>query len=448
MLLRYAVSNYKSIGHRIEFSMFPTQENHDERFLTSISTRMGEWKVLRRGGFFGPNAAGKSVFIQSMEFARDYVVNGRRSGKNTGVNQFRGNMEELKGLTTFQFMLYSDGEVYDYGFALDKSRVQEEWLMILDKTGFQEMFTRTTNIDAKTSINITSKFSRKNSKQRVLAETLKESMQENQKNQLFLYKLFDNGVKRVESIVSWFENIMVIYPQTKLHGLPIRVQTDEELKEFLSETLSKLDTGVFKISASTKQMSLRDVAKKEEIPEKIVEEIESKEGGIINISGKYYIFVGKENGTILVQLKFEHHLNNKIYEFDIEDESDGTQRLLDLLPILFQINSNFDRVYFIDELDRSLHTKLSKYLLNAFVSATEMKYNQMIYTAHDVNLINLDDFRKEEIWFIEKNNLGESKIKPLSDFDIKKGQNMLKDYINGRFGAVPVIRSDKNAFIE
>lgn len=215
MLLRYAVSNYKSIGHRIEFSMFPTQENHDERFLTSISTRMGEWK---------------------------------------------------------------------------------------------------------------------NSKQRILAETLKESMQENQKNQLFLYKLFDNGVKRVESIVSWFENVMVIYPQSKFRRLPIRVQTDEELKEFLSETLSKLDTGVFKISASTKQMSLSDFVKKEEVLEKIVEEIESKEGGIINISGKYYIFVGKENDTMLVQLKFEHHLNNKIYEFDIEDESDGTQRLLDLLP--------------------------------------------------------------------------------------------------------------------
>ena len=95
MLLRYIVSNFKSIGHPVEFSMFPTEESTDERFLKTITTKAGEWKVLRRGGFFGPNASGKSSFIESIDFARDYIVDGQKSGKGTGVNQFRGDFEAV-----------------------------------------------------------------------------------------------------------------------------------------------------------------------------------------------------------------------------------------------------------------------------------------------------------------------------------------------------------------
>ena len=118
MLLRYIVSNFKSIGHPVEFSMFPTEESTDERFLKTITTKAGEWKVLRRGGFFGPNASGKSSFIESIDFARDYIVDGQKSGKGTGVNQFRGDFEDLEGISSFQFMFYLEGEVYEYGFSL------------------------------------------------------------------------------------------------------------------------------------------------------------------------------------------------------------------------------------------------------------------------------------------------------------------------------------------
>ena len=99
-------------------------------------------------------------------------------------------------------------------------------------------------------------------------------------------------------------------------------------------------------------------------------------------------------------------------------------------------------IYFIDEIDRSLHTKLSQFLLNEFINHCEDTYNQIIFTAHDVNLINTNDFRQEEIWFIEKNNLGESRLRPLSDFNLQAGQDALKAYLSGRFGAIPTIRRD------
>ena len=94
----------------------------------------------------------------------------------------------------------------------------------------------------------------------------------------------------------------------------------------------------------------------------------------------------------------------------------------------------------MDEIDRSLHTKLSQFLLDEFVSRSEEGYSQIIFTAHDVNLINLRRFRQDEIWFIEKNERGESTLRPFSDFEVKEGQDELKAYLSGRFGAVPMIR--------
>ena len=162
---------------------------------------------------------------------------------------------------------------------------------------------------------------------------------------------------------------------------------------------------------------------------------------MFRIGGKYYIFgEKKEDRMMLVQIKFEHRLNSKSVEFDLEDESDGTQRLLDLLPMLFAMDKKATNIYIVDEIDRSLHTRLSKYLLNLFLNSSAETNNQIIYTAHDVNLIDLNSFSQDEIWFVEKKLTGETTIKPMSDFNINKDSDVLKAYLNGRFGAVPVIK--------
>lgn len=443
MLLKYVVSNFKSIGHHIEFSMFPTQKSKDDRFLKTIKTKAGDWKVLRRGGFFGPNASGKTTFIESLEFAKDFIVNVQKSGKTTGIDQFAGKIEELKGISTFQFVFYLNEEVYEYGFSLDRKQVYEEWLMVLTKKNFVPLFTRATYSNGKTEIDIESKFGRKDSKERKLAEALKEGIQENQKNQLFLYKLYDNGIKKAELIVNWFKGIQIIFPRTKIQGLPIRMKEDVDFRTFISENLKKLDTGVFNISVVSDEIDFREMSEKLDLPKEIVDDIEEIKNGIVNLNGKYFIFSENINKrTVLVQLKFDHRLNGQIVKFNIDEESDGTQRLLDLLPILFAMDKNNTMIYFVDEIDRSLHTKLSQHLLKKFINNCEETYNQIIFTAHDVNLIDLNNFRQEEIWFIQKNKIGESTLRPFSDFEIVQGQDELKAYLNGRFGAIPVIRGE------
>ena len=440
VLLKYIVSNFKSIGHPMEFTMFPTGKSTDDRFLKTIQTKAGVWKILRRGGFFGPNASGKSSFIESVEFARDYIVNGQKSGKGTGINQFRGELEDLHGVSLFQFMFWMDGEVYEYGFSLDRHQVHEEWLMQMTEKDFEPLFTRATDENGRTEIEIESGFGHKDSKDRILADVLRNSIQENQKNQLFLYKLHDNGIKKAESIVEWFRSLQIIFPETRVQALPIRMEADEDLRNYIGKMLDRMDTGVYDTSVASREIDFHELAERLTLPKEIVEEIEEVKNGIANLAGRYFIFSeNKKKRTTLIQLKFNHRLNHSAVQFDLDEESDGTQRLIDLLPMLFAVGRN-PSIYFVDEIDRSLHTKLSQFLLDEFVDSEKDGYNQIIFTAHDVNLINLRSFRQDEIWFIEKNHIGESTLRPFSDFEVKENQDTLKAYLSGRFGAVPMIK--------
>ena len=284
MLLQYIVSNFKSIGHPVEFSMFPIQATIDERFLKTVPTKNGNWKVLRRGGFFGPNASGKSSFIESIAFARAFIVDGQKSGKGIRIDQFRGDIEELNGISTFQFVFYADEEVYEYGFSLDRYQVHEEWLMVMTDKGFAPMFTRVTDAFGKTEIDIEAKLARKKSKERILADVLRESIQENQKNQLFLYKLHDNGIKKAERIIDWFKSLQIIFPETKVRALPIRMKANTKLRDYIGEMLKNMDTGVFDVSVASKEIDFHDFAEKLEVPQEIIEDMEEIRNGIVSVS--------------------------------------------------------------------------------------------------------------------------------------------------------------------
>lgn len=202
-----------------------------------------------------------------------------------------------------------------------------------------------------------------------------------------------------------------------------------------------MDTGVVDIVVVSKEMSFSDFIEKFDIPGEVIKKLEEIESGILSVGGKYFIFGEEgERRTVVVQIKFNHMLNGESVPFNIDDESDGTQRLVDLLPILFTLGKNNQNIFLIDEIDRSLHTKLSRHLLREFLKDCKDTCSQIVYTAHDVNLIDLKEFGQDEIWFMEKDDRGMSYLKPFSDFQINEGQDALKGYLNGRFGAIPVIR--------
>ena len=204
-------------------------------------------------------------------------------------------------------MFYLDGEVYEYGFSLDRRQVHEEWLLQLTEKDLAPVFTRVTDQNGKTEIDIEPRFANYQAKDRQLADVLKNSIQEAQKNQLFLYKLYDNGIKQAEQIVHWFKNLQVIFPHTKVQALPLHMKADEELRQYIATMLHKMDTGVYEITVASEEIDFREYAEKLNLPKEIIDDIEEIKNGIVNLWGKYFVFAeNKKQRTILLQLKFNH----------------------------------------------------------------------------------------------------------------------------------------------
>ncbi len=414
MLLKYSVRNFKSIGNNVEFSMMVDKENEDERLVRTISTNIGEIKVLNRSGLFGLNASGKSSFVQSIEFARNYIVNGQKSEKATGVNLFKGNIEELKNKAVFQFTFYIDSDIYEYGFSIDPKQIHEEWLMKYTENGIEPLFTRITDTEAVTKIEVESLWAEEGSEERNLAELLKLTIKEGQKNQLFLYKLYENGIEKAKEIIKWFEALIFVFPNNKVLKLSTLTNEDKFVK-FINNYLNKLNIDVFEILTEDKKISLQKLKDEFNIPREVINDINETENGLVDINGKYFIFKEEQSEKFFIKVKFKRKLNEQDVKFDIDEEFGGIQHLINFLTILFLINNNLNIICFIDEVDRSLNIKLLQFLLSELAKQSSNTLNQIIFTAHDVNLINLDNFRQDEIWFIEKGNIGESKLRHFSD---------------------------------
>ena len=165
------------------------------------------------------------------------MVNGRKSGACTGIRQFAGNFQDLNGNSNFNFLFYKNGNIFVYGFTLDHYQIQEEWLLKHIEDDFVPIFTRSTSIIGETTVNITQEIAPEKRKQRELSMVLKESMQEKQKNLLFLGKLSENGITIAEHVVEWFRNISVFFPDTRYFQLRLKEGEINDFRNYIEKKL-------------------------------------------------------------------------------------------------------------------------------------------------------------------------------------------------------------------
>jgi AAA15 family ATPase/GTPase len=136
-----------------------------------------------------------------------------------------------------------------------------------------------------------------------------------------------------------------------------------------------------------------------------------------------------------------HQRDGVVYRLPMDRESDGTRRLLGLAPLL-TAGADQPRVFVIDELDRSLHPTLCWKFLELFAGSMPGASRQLVVTTHEAHLLNQDLLRRDEYWFMEKDDTQQSRLVPLSDYsNVRKDLQLEKGYLNGRFGAVPMIGS-------
>lgn len=241
-------------------------------------------------------------------------------------------------------------------------------------------------------------------------------------------------------VFGWFkEKLTVIYPETKTGASYFLFDSDNNR---LVDILKYLDTGITDYSMRVmNEAAFREYFPDETLADKLLHhsDIDTRFStkGILNFGKTLFELDYGENGVKrIAKLMFQHGEDGGSYEYG--EESDGTQRLIELLDVI--LNDDGDKVFVIDELDRSLHPQMTIKFVETFLGFSLKKHTQLIITTHESNLMDLNILRRDEIWFAEKDQDNQTNLYTLEKFKIRYDKVVSKDYLAGRYGAVPVFR--------
>jgi hypothetical protein len=228
------------------------------------------------------------------------------------------------------------------------------------------------------------------------------------------------------SVIAWFRDVLTLIPPgPSQSSLWRKLNEDPSLLDFAGGFLRSSATGVDRLEI------VRTPVSREDLAGFLEEERARREPGSDG-------WIEVESGEArLVRFQSAHRIENgATVNMDLDDESDGTRRLLDLLPALHRMRSQ-GGVYFVDEIDRSMHPILVRRLLEFFLASCAENPGQLIFTTHESSLLDLDLLRRDEIWFAEKDHEQATRLYSLADFKVRNDPEIRKHYLQGRFGAIP-----------
>lgn len=441
MLVRFSVENFMSFNETVSFSMAASKVTRMKDHIITINDK----KILKGGYIFGPNASGKSNLIKAMKFAKKIILSGC-DGVDFNKKHFRINNDNFHKPGVFQFDIMIKGVAYSYGFAIsyNDKEIIAEWLV---KTSGAEVYLFSRELQEDGNILIQTDIKNIKNKEdetrfKIYLDDFKNKKNKAMRQTLILTDIANRSssesefFKRFIDIFEWFKDIIIIFPDTKFGGLG-NIISNTATKELFEEMLSSFDTGVESVDG--KEVEFEKLF--ENIPVEKLEEIKVNISNILDEDtatikiGKSMFSVQKQsNGEIKATKMVLNHGNNEDL-FDCTDESDGTQRLFDLIPLFF--NKEKDRIIIIDEIDRSLHSKLTEKFVQLFYKYSKNTNTQLIATTHDSILLDLDLVRQDEIWFIERQKDHSSRIYSLNKFKERFDKRIEKEYLIGRYGAIP-----------
>lgn len=440
MLLRFNVKNFLSFNEETEFSMFPgkvrTKENH--------LIRSEKTNSLRFAALYGANAAGKSNLVKAMNFSRKTILEGMEWIR--GEKYFKLDENNKDKNTSFEYEISVDNKCYAYGFniVLLEKRVTGEWLYEITNNHEKLIFER----DIENKI-FNSEIEFKDDVNKLRFQIYSEDFKFNHKG-LLLSELNRNKEEIYKStsefdifkdIYIWFKNTLDINyanePITNFHYL---LDEDSQFNKNIIKILDMFGTGIteFRLIDST----IQDI--KNEIPKEVIEDIKhflSKKGkkASVNLrsSNAFHSISMEADDEIKIKtIAFKH--GNSNCEFYLTDESDGTRRLIDLIEIL--VNKK-NKVFIIDEIDRSLHPNLTYKFIELFLNFNVNLKSQLIITTHEDRVLDLNLLRRDEIWFAEKDDNGATSLYSLENYQPRFDKKTCKAYLEGRYGAIPKFKA-------
>ena len=411
MILEFSVKNFLSFKEKVTFSMIANSNKE----LNDNYVEIGGNKVLKSAAVYGANASGKSNLFKILTL----VVLMLRSSNSVDINAklplipFKLDKGSVNKPSEFEIKFILDETRYVYGFIADKDKIYDEYLYYYPNG-------RETKIFDRTNINEYS-YTQKDEK------ILREIETKNAQNKFFLATATNWNFDKTKAAYNFLTNgIGTCNNLEILKNMAYKMyETNPDyLKDFAIDFLQKADFNI-----EDYQISQIDVPGEflTAIPEFITKTLPDKP--------KAY------------QVLFKH--KNSDNYLSIDEESLGTQMIFAFIPFLADSLKN-KKVLIMDELDKSLHSFLVQYIVEIFNDAEINKNgSQLIFNTHDTNLLDLNILRRDQIWFTEKNSeTGESDLYSLSDFSVRKQENVEKGYMLGRYGAVPFIKNDFNLWEE
>ena len=422
MLIQLSVRNWRSVRDEQTFSLVKASggELTESNSFDPQTPATGE--LLRSAAIYGANAAGKSNLINAMRTMAEIVVGSAnpQPGNEIPVQPFMLDSRTEEAPTEFEVTFIAKNVRYQYGFSATKERITAEWLIAYPNGRPQNWFTRIWN-PAEDEYIWDFKNSFVGQKQVWQESTLS--------NALFLTIATQLNSKQLQPVFNWFKFTLRFGSVSGWSTSYTASQCElTEQKDKILDFLRAADLDIKDVDIKSEKFSTKH------LPDSLPEEV--KRDILDNM---------KDN--IIYEIKTIHKgVQNQSIAFDFDEESDGTQKLFSYAgPWLNVLETG--RVLFIDELHDNLHPKLVRFLVDLFHnSETNPKNAQLIFTTHETSILNQDVFRRDQIWFCEKNKDQATSVYPLTDFSPRKGRESLEDaYLAGRYGALPYVRTIRKA---
>ncbi|MCK4259778.1 MAG: ATP-binding protein [Halanaerobiales bacterium] len=413
MLLEFSVANFLSFKDPVTFSMIASNkkeytDTHTFKFNDKIS-------LLKSSVLYGANASGKSNLFAAMFAMKDLIKNSAKNmmaEESIGVEPFRLNTSTVNEPSSFEIIFIYKNIKYRYGFQVTTSEVVSEWLFYTPNIREVKLFER-----EKTEYSITKHF--------------KESIgleEKTRNNALFISVVAQFNGEISNKILNWFNRFNIINNNDKNNQriTNLLLKSNEKMKKTILQCLQIADLRIDNVEIVDN-----------DIPSEVVNTFELFKENNKKVHFEFPTNVTDVNFFYKKYNEYGEFVSHEKFDLDV-NESKGTKILYSLLgPILDTLLSG--KVLLIDELDSSLHPLLIFFIIKLFQSKSNSKNAQLIFTTHDTNILSNKVFRRDQIWFTEKDHFGATDLYSLVEYKIRKDATFNKDYLLGKYGAIPFI---------
>ncbi len=430
MLLEFRFKNFKSFKDDAVLSLIASSDKTlPENLLTCADDKAVN--VLSSLAIYGANASGKSTIFDAFNFFKNFIEKSaqKKPGDTIGVRPFLFSDETNKAPSTFEITFIQNDIRYQYGFVASRLAIHHEWLISYPKGRARKLFERVLKPNEKENeYTYEYKFGSllKGEKSKLIELTHPSALF------LSIASTFNN--QEMLNVYRWFADKADLVSSGDFNEREMFrfVAKNPTLSDDIKKIIKFADLGIEDYSISEEDLDFNNSPQDAPPSYKRLKEAITA-------------FVDEQSKTNpdfdkkLYNIKMKHRAGNDLIPLPWRDESDGTQRLFGLAGPIFQALKD-GKTVFIDEIDRSLHPLLVRELIKLFQNPQSNPNGaQLLFNTHDTSLLGTGMLRRDQIWFLEKDQVGASHIYPLLEYSPRKDESLEKGYLQGRYGAVPFL---------